>query len=157
MHELLYRSRGVVDLAPEEMETFLGASRTRNTQAGITGMLLQIHDAATGSVFFVQLLEGPDPVALEQTYERISRDELHFDLQVLHRGERPVRLFGDWSMRAGVTSAESALRAIATNNAELDGNGDDAGTAAATWDLLESSHIARSLLIIAAAQQGENR
>ncbi len=147
MYELLYLSRGVVDLDPTEMETFLGSSRVRNAQADITGMLLHVRDAPTGSVFFVQLLEGPDPDLIEQTYQRISKDELHTDVHVLHRGERPQRTFGNWSMLAGATSAEAALRSITENIS------DDASTAETTWDLLQDSRIARSLLIIAAGQE----
>ena len=147
MYELLYLSRAVVDLDPTEMETFLGSSRIRNAQAGITGMLLHIQDATTGSVFFVQLLEGPDPDLVERTYERISKDELHTDIKVLHRGQRDQRTFGNWSMLAGATSAEAALRQITGNVAA------ESTSAETTWDLLQDSRIARSLLIISAGQQ----
>jgi hypothetical protein len=146
VHELLYLSRGLIDLDPQEMELLLGSSRTRNAEAGITGMLLHIHDVASGQVFYLQLLEGPDPDLVEQTYERISRDELHGDLHVLSRGERPQRTFGDWSMLAGTTSVDAALHRITEN---IEGVSTNTGQ---IWDLLQDSLIARSLLIVAAAE-----
>jgi len=98
MFELIYSSVAVTALNGEELELLLGRSRHHNEVNGITGLLLHLYTDSTRSAYFVQLLEGAR-AAVEQTYERITNDELHSDLQVLSRGESSGRAFGDWTMR----------------------------------------------------------
>ncbi len=106
MYQLLYTSTAAIGLAKSEMEAFLGPSRQKNAAAGVTGLLVHVCDEDAGKASFLQHLEGPRE-AVEQTYERIVGDEMHSDVEVLHRGESAGRMFGDWSMRLILLDAAS--------------------------------------------------
>jgi len=98
MYELIYSSAAITALNDDELTILLGTSRHHNEVNGITGLLLHVHTESPRSAYFVQLLEGPES-AVEQTYERIAKDELHHDVRVLSRGVTSGRKFGSWSMR----------------------------------------------------------
>ena len=98
MYELIYSSAAITALNDDELTILLGTSRHHNEVNGITGLLLHVHTESPRSAYFVQLLEGPES-AVEQTYERIAKDELHHDVRVLSRGVTSGRKFGGWSMR----------------------------------------------------------
>nr|WP_269329512.1 BLUF domain-containing protein [Kineosporia babensis] len=103
---MLYVSTAVVDLNERELETLLGPSRLKNEAADVTGLLLHLHDAR--GAYFVQHLEGPQR-AVQQAFERISRDELHVQATVLHCGQAERRAFAAWPMRLLMLEAEPAL------------------------------------------------
>lgn len=66
-------------------------ARRCNQRDGITGALVCRHD------IFLQLLEGPaDKVAA--TFARISGDDRHTAVNILHHGPVTGRIFGDWAM-----------------------------------------------------------
>jgi len=94
----MYSSVAVTALTADELETLLGTSRRNNLRDDITGVLVHIVDLDGTRGAFVQVLEG-DEAAVEATYARIEKDDLHSDLQVLTRGTAPGRDFADWSMR----------------------------------------------------------
>lgn len=139
MHELIYVSRATVDLDETEMDGFLGSSRRRNAANEITGLLMHIHDRAGGTAYYLQLLEGEEQ-AVEQTYRRISADELHTDLSVVHRGFRERRSFAGWDMRLSSLSTEAVLDLLAKEG-HID------------LDVLQDPFLARALLVLAAHQQ----
>lgn len=88
---LLYASRASAPLTPEVIETILSASRRRNPPQGITGLLCCSGDN------FMQVLEGGRE-AVNQLYTRISRDERHRDVILLHYEEITERRFAAWTM-----------------------------------------------------------
>jgi Sensors of blue-light using FAD len=95
---LLYSSVAVTALDDRELTSLLSTSRRNNEADGLTGLLLHVHGGEAGSAWFVQLLEG-EQAAVERTFERIARDELHDDVRVLHRGPVAGRRFAGWTMR----------------------------------------------------------
>lgn len=139
MHELIYVSRATVNLDETEMNGFLGPSRRRNAANEITGLLMHIHDRAGDNAYYLQLLEGEE-AAVEQTYRRISGDELHTDLSVVHRGFRERRSFADWEMRLTSLSTGAVLDLLAQ-----EGHIDLA--------VLQDPLLARALLVLAAHQE----
>jgi len=88
---LIYASAASYPLSDEELTTLLNKSRIYNASVGITGILLH----AEGSFF--QVLEG-EPAAVENLFERISRDERHSGLTIIIREPIAKRAFGEWTM-----------------------------------------------------------
>ncbi|KRA74068.1 hypothetical protein ASD89_11565 [Caulobacter sp. Root656] len=76
---------------PEMVRTILLKSIQNNRMAAVTGFLV------AGEGRFLQLLEGPAS-EVEQTFERIRRDDRHADVQVISRGAVERRMFRDWNM-----------------------------------------------------------
>lgn len=89
-YQLVY----VSDLANKNEETLgpiLESALRRNTEDGITGMLLY----SGGN--FLQVLEG-DEAQVHATYERICRDPRHKNTSVITEEEVSERHFSNWSM-----------------------------------------------------------
>jgi hypothetical protein len=76
---------------PAEIGRILASSRHNNDAAGITGALLFTGDC------FTQVLEGPRH-AVEETFERISRDVRHRGVMLVDLHDSPTRAFASWSM-----------------------------------------------------------
>lgn len=91
MLSLTYFSTSTTPLDQDDLHELLARSRDRNTGLDLTGLLLY----ADGS--FVQTLEGPDE-AVEETFERISRDRRHRSVSIALREHVDERFFPDWSM-----------------------------------------------------------
>ncbi len=74
------------------LDDILTISRIRNSKADITGTLICRAD------MYLQLIEGPD-AAIQATYQRITMDDRHVEINLLL--SRPVteRLFPKWAMR----------------------------------------------------------
>ena len=91
LHAIMYRSRckGVADL--ELVNSILEASTKNNSANGISGVLI-----AT-KTHFLQVLEG-EFEALNETFERISRDTRHDKIQLISFSEIEERRFGEWAM-----------------------------------------------------------
>jgi hypothetical protein len=66
-------------------------ARQNNAEKGITGMLLY-HQGS-----FLQLLEG-EQSAVDELYDRISKDPRHFHVVKLLKEHIDERSFADWSM-----------------------------------------------------------
>ncbi len=87
----------------EALEMMLQGARRKNTQLGITGMLLY------GDGNFMQLLEGPE-TAVRELYAKIRRDPRHHMVTtILEEGGQP-REFADWSMAYRRVDAPTWLR-----------------------------------------------
>lgn len=91
LHQVLYLSTSLTEMATTELDDILAVSRRNNPPRSITGLLMY----AKGGFF--QLLEGPRE-AVQDLYQTIEHD-------VRHRGiitmlDRPVekRTFPDWAM-----------------------------------------------------------
>jgi Sensors of blue-light using FAD len=95
---LLYSSVAVTALNDDELTSLLSTSRRNNEADGLTGLLLHLHGGDDDKAWFVQILEG-EQAAVERTYERITRDELHDDVRVLESGPVDDRRFAGWAMR----------------------------------------------------------
>jgi hypothetical protein len=95
IHRLIYYSRNLVRGSDEELraevDAILDASRRNNAEAGVTGALIFNRGV------FAQVLEGPRR-SIEETFERIQRDERHSDVQVLAFDAVDHRGFPSWSM-----------------------------------------------------------
>jgi len=94
LHQVVYISSATKAFEQDELERLLEKARKRNTQDGVTGMLL--HDDFS----FLQVLEGA-PETIQRTLARIRRDPRHTGLTVVQ--DQPVmrRDFSDWSMAYG--------------------------------------------------------
>ncbi len=115
VHALLYRSVASDGLTVRDVIGIFTASKQRNADHGITGLLLYTgvapgsKSAATSDRDvdgFVQWLEGPE-AEVRALYAQISQDPRHRDCEVLVEGASEAltgasgRLFPTWSMRFG--------------------------------------------------------
>lgn len=75
----------------EIVRVILLKSIHNNRMAAVTGLLV------SGEGRFLQLLEGPAG-EVEQTFERIRRDDRHGHVHVISRGVAERRMFRDWNM-----------------------------------------------------------
>lgn len=75
----------------EVLNQILQTSRVNNQRLGITGMLLY----SEGS--FVQLLEG-DEEKVKETFNKISRDSRHYNIEVVIEANATSRYFPHWQM-----------------------------------------------------------
>ena len=91
LDSLVYVSSAVKLLSPEEIEYLLTRARQRNTEYGITGVLLYIGGN------FMQYIEGPTG-NLEVIYNIIREDKLHTGIILVTREPVEKLEFGDWSM-----------------------------------------------------------
>ena len=91
MRQLIYVSAAAQTTSATDLADILESARRNNPRCGLTGMLLHIDGG------FLQLLEGPWH-AVQQTYERICRDERHDNPRILLDRPTDTRLFPDWTM-----------------------------------------------------------
>ena len=91
MIELVYISTATKDFSDDELTALLAQARIRNTELGVTGMLLY----ANGS--FMQLLEG-EQASVEAIYSSIKQDPRNTNNAVMHLCEIDERHFPKWSM-----------------------------------------------------------
>lgn len=74
-----------------EVDAILASARRRNPMCGVTGALLVTEGR------FVQALEG-EREAVQATFDRISRDPRHEDIEVLSSQFADRPRFTEWSM-----------------------------------------------------------
>ncbi|MGX7705993.1 BLUF domain-containing protein [Methylobacterium sp. Gmos1] len=95
LYRLVYASKNLLQGPDHEITAavrqILAASQANNRAIGVTGALMFNGGA------FAQVLEGPR-AGVEETFERIQRDERHGDVTVLQCGPAETRGFPDWSM-----------------------------------------------------------
>ncbi|OAS25503.1 BLUF domain-containing protein [Methylobacterium platani] len=95
LYRLVYASKNLLQGPDHEVTAavrqILAASQANNRRVGVTGALMFNGGA------FAQVLEGPRS-GVEDTFERIQRDERHGDVTVLQCGPVEARGFPDWSM-----------------------------------------------------------
>lgn len=91
MYYLIYVSSASPKLTPPDLETLLERARKRNTELGITGML--IHRSGN----FIQYIEG-ERDKVKSLYATICADPRHSGAILIGEGEIKARQFGDWAM-----------------------------------------------------------
>jgi Sensors of blue-light using FAD len=91
MLSLVYVSSAKQLFSEEDLKALLKQSRDKNSQHGLTGMLLY----KDGN--FMQVLEGPED-ALAGTYAAIQGDPRHYGILELTRRQIQEREFAAWSM-----------------------------------------------------------
>ncbi|MCA8988664.1 MAG: BLUF domain-containing protein [Planctomycetaceae bacterium] len=91
MIQVIYASAATRPFTREELFELLEDSRLKNSQHGLSGMLLY-HGGA-----FLQVIEGEE-ADVEQLYEKIKRDERHENVRLIARFPIEERCFGDWKM-----------------------------------------------------------
>lgn len=91
MYNLLYTSSSIVEADQEVLNQILQTARVNNEQLGITGILLY----SEGS--FVQLLEGEE-AEVKQTFDKISRDPRHHNIELVIEANATDRYFPQWQM-----------------------------------------------------------
>ncbi len=107
MFRLIYKSAARHEaeemFRPPNLPAILEASRRRNGEVGLTGVLVY-----TGNGF-LQVLEGGQAEVLG-VFERLLVDRRHRSISVIEMGETERRLFGCWSMGFLGASPEADAR-----------------------------------------------
>jgi hypothetical protein len=122
MHQIVYTSTAAESFSATDLKKLLSGARKRNKALGVSGMLV-FHGGT-----FLQALEG-EKRAVNEIFARITSDQRHGDIAVLHRGPGiDQRVFGDGSMGfADFTGAADILKGFIRLSErvrikELDGN-----------------------------------
>lgn len=114
MKRIIYRSQARAGIRSGELAELLAISRRNNARTGVTGLLIYSHG------FFLQVLEGLDH-QVDQTFDRIQRDERHSACQLVQEKTIFEPDFGEWKMgfwtnevshedqRAGIISVQAFL------------------------------------------------
>jgi hypothetical protein len=111
---LIYCSRAVPAMDPEELLAVIKTSRANNPALGITGVLC-FYDG-----FFVQVLEG-GRAAVNRLYNRIAADARHREVTLLGYEDVRERRFAGWSMgQANMARLNPALLLKYSESASLD-------------------------------------
>jgi hypothetical protein len=91
MIQLIYVSAAQDGVSEEALPEFLDANRRRNTERGITGIVVY-HKGS-----FLQVLEGPGPV-IDGLFDVIRQDPRHDAVTLLSRKSIKHREFGNAAM-----------------------------------------------------------
>jgi hypothetical protein len=105
----IYASSATLAFDERDMPALLAQSRKKNTELGITGILLYIE----GSLF--QVLEGR-PAAVDAVYSSIGRDPRHSRVTQIIREPIARRSFEDWSMGFASLDREAAADLVGAND-----------------------------------------
>lgn len=89
---LIYASHARPDLGYDDLRPIIDSAAENNEQNGISGILCYSAGA------FLQAIEGRR-TAVNQLYNRITRDTRHTDCEILTCGPIEVRSFIEWSMK----------------------------------------------------------
>jgi hypothetical protein len=94
-YSIVYTSKAtsdaIVNAANDEIDLILESARRRNPQVNVGGALLVTEGR------FVQVLEG-EQADVQSTFDRISADPRHCDIEVLCAQVASNRRFTEWSM-----------------------------------------------------------
>lgn len=91
MYFLVYSSTVADDVGEVELHDILTVAVKRNEELDVTGLLI-LNDGT-----FIQLLEG-DADNVHEIYDSIKKDDRHFKVTTLYKGETDKRYFPDWRM-----------------------------------------------------------
>jgi hypothetical protein len=92
-YELVYHSIAVpTDMGADELARIVAGARKRNSEMGITGVLVYQRGA------FVQLLEGTEDAVRHVYYDIIRRDHRHRSMDVDYEHSVEQRGFANWTM-----------------------------------------------------------
>jgi len=131
---MIYCSQAAIDFSPDELVALLELARLKNTETGLTGMLLYCSQS------FLQMLEG-DPAALESTYGRIMADSRHAKMRLLMNVDIDTRLFPDWTMGFEHLDEEELAE-------DLDGFTPETEHPLVNPDLITNGGVAQTLLTL---------
>jgi len=98
----VYSSTATKAFSPAELLELLKGSRARNSQAGVTGMLLYKDGE------FLQVLEGPE-TAVRNLRQKISQDPRHHSIVKQLEGNYDERQFPYWHMGFRDLNTEEAM------------------------------------------------
>ena len=87
----LYQSRALIGADPKIHDDILEISITNNRKNNVTGFLHREGE------YFVQYLEAEKDI-LEDTLDRIAKDDRHTDFAVIDEGNLRRRTLPDWQM-----------------------------------------------------------
>jgi hypothetical protein len=107
--QIVYASAAAPELTAAELDQILKVARRRNSELGITGMLLFADNS------FLQVLEGSQE-RLDQLFGQIEGDQRHRRALLLIREPIEHRSFADWTMGATTTTLEDLQDAVGTND-----------------------------------------
>lgn len=96
---ITYLSRATAPQSTDQLAELLDVSRSRNSNTGITGLLLYAQEK------FIQTLEG-ERADVEATMSRILADPRHRDVDVTLIEDLSERNFVDWAMGFRVVSTQ---------------------------------------------------
>ncbi len=99
---VIYHSAAIPGLSSFDVDEILTASRVRNRQNAVTGMLLLENGR------FLQALEGPE-VEVRALMARIAEDPRHEHVRVLVEEFQAARRFPDWAMARGHVAELEAM------------------------------------------------
>jgi Sensors of blue-light using FAD len=88
---ITYFSSARKKFSDDELHSLLKNAREYNTKVGVTGMLMY-YDGS-----FVQVLEG-NKEAVNEVFERINKDNRHYQIIKIKEGFEIERVFDEWSM-----------------------------------------------------------
>lgn len=94
IRSVVYHSAATPGLSSFDVDEILSASRIRNKQSDITGMLLLENGR------FLQALEGPEE-EVRALMDRIAEDPRHEHVRILIEEQQVGRRFPDWAMAHG--------------------------------------------------------
>lgn len=97
MKHIVYVSQAKAPFSKDVLRELLKKSRSRNTDDGITGLLLYRFSEDLEKGYFIQAIEGPEDV-LDALWGRISHDKRHHTIITLAEGDQEERMFPNWSM-----------------------------------------------------------
>jgi len=89
--QLIYISRSMLVFDRQSLQELLRKSRIRNSEAGITGILL------FNNGDFFQILEGPQ-TRVDTLYDIIRMDDRHKEIRLVSRKEDVEPIFAEWRM-----------------------------------------------------------
>jgi hypothetical protein len=110
---LVYSSEATVRMTSDMLMSILTVARAHNGIDGITVLLVSDGHG------FLQIIEGPAE-AVNETFQRIARDERHRNVIVHEHRPQRERCFGEWMMgsteeRESTASVEGRLAGILRN------------------------------------------
>ena len=88
---VIYVSTATEPLSSGQLRELLIAARQRNSNLGLTGLLLYAHGK------FIQVLEGSES-AVREVFTSIQRDKRHKNIDTLRFENKETRNFPDWRM-----------------------------------------------------------
>jgi acylphosphatase len=97
--QILYLSSARPELTEDELLKILYESQQRNSERGITGLLLH----SDGNI--IQVIEG-EKTAVESLFEKIERDTRHHQIMVLSRKFVEQRDFPEYKMGFKLATTE---------------------------------------------------
>jgi len=97
MKYIVYVSQAAAPFSKDALKALLDKSRSRNTNDGITGLLLYRYSEDFDKGYFIQAIEGPDAL-LNGLWDRISNDSCHHTIITSAKGDQAAPMFPNWSM-----------------------------------------------------------